>query len=544
MSAQTDRPDDSNMGARVFWLGRVLEAATALSTLSGRRVPNPLSGTTDTSKISLGPTSELSAVREFPFNPNVTQARSHLGGISKVTLIGGVVVILAVALTAVTAGGQFTLADIWRRLAIDRTFELASLSPSPVPKALATRDEPSITRLVVQTARGPAGEPVPLGLTLRGAADGAVVHIKGLMPGMELSAGNAVGSDAWQISATDLGDAWIAPPEGFVGSADLVAELRLSDDKIVDRQGIKIEWGPPISPEPAPRQFEREEIVAGPTIAREPIQPQSDQEEAGPRISPEPTGPPISPEPAPRQFEREEIVAGPTIAREPIQPQSDQEEAGPRISPEPTGPPISPEPAPRQFEREEIVAGPTIAREPIQPQSDQAEAGPRISAEPTGPPISPEPAPRQFEREEIVAGATIARELTQPQSDQEGAGPRISPEPTLRQQEERAPPISPVPMPGQLEREEIAVLLKRGKDLMAAGDLAAARLVLKRAADANDVEATLALAATYDPYVLRELKVYSFAADAGMARAWYEKAKQLGSAVASRRLEMLASGAR
>jgi hypothetical protein len=450
MSAQTDRPDDSNMGARVFWLGRVLEAATALSTLSGRRVPNPLSGTTDTSKISLGPTSELSAVREFPFNPNVTQARSHLGGISKVTLIGGVVVILAVALTAVTAGGQFTLADIWRRLAIDRTFELASLSPSPVPKALATRDEPSITRLVVQTARGPAGEPVPLGLTLRGAADGAVVHIKGLMPGMELSAGNAVGSDAWQISATDLGDAWIAPPEGFVGSADLVAELRLSDDKIVDRQGIKIEWGPPISPEPAPRQFEREEIVAGPTIAREPIQPQSDQEEAGPRISPEPTGPPIS----------------------------------------------------------------------------------------------PEPAPRQFEREEIVAGATIARELTQPQSDQEGAGPRISPEPTLRQQEERAPPISPVPMPGQLEREEIAVLLKRGKDLMAAGDLAAARLVLKRAADANDVEATLALAATYDPYVLRELKVYSFAADAGMARAWYEKAKQLGSAVASRRLEMLASGAR
>ena len=403
MSAQTDRPDDSNMGARVFWLGRVLEAATALSTLSGRRVPNPLSGTTDTSKISLGPTSELSVVRKFSFNPNVTQARSHLGGISKVTLIGGVVVILAVALTAVTAGGQFTLADIWRRLAIDRTFELASLSPSPVPKALATRDEPSITRLVVQTARGPAGEPVPLGLTLRGAADGAVVHIKGLMPGMELSAGNAVGSDAWQISATDLGDAWIAPPEGFVGSADLVAELRLSDDKIVDRQGIKIEWGPPISPEPAPRQFEREEIVAGATIAREP---------------------------------------------------------------------------------------------------------------------------------------------TQPQSDQGAAGPRISPEPTLRQQEERAPPISPVPMPGQLEREEIAVLLKRGKDLMAAGDLAAARLVLKRAADANDVEATLALAATYDPYVLRELKVYSFAADAGMARAWYEKAKQFGSAVALRRLEMLASGAR
>ena len=400
MNAPTDCPDDSKMGARVFWLGQVSEAATALSS---RRVPNPLSGTTDTSKISFRPTSELSVLREPSFNHNVTQARSHLGGLSKVTLIGGVVVILAVALTAVTADGQF--ADIWQRLAIDRTFKLASLSPSPVPKALATRDEPSITRLVVQTARGPAGEPAPLGLTVRGPANGAVVHIKGLMPGMELSTGNAVGSDAWQISATDLGHAWIAPPEGFVGSADLVAELRLSDDKIVDRQGIKLEWGPPISPEPASRQFEREEIVAGPTIAREPTQRQPDEEEAGPRISPEPTL--------------------------------------------------------RQYDREE-------------------------------PP----------------------------------------------------PPISTVPVPGQVDREDIAVLLKRGKDLIATGDLAAARLVLKRAADANDVEATLALAATYDPYVLQELKVYSFAADAGMARAWYEKAKQLGSAVALRRLEMLASGAR
>jgi hypothetical protein len=63
---------------------------------------------------------------------------------SKVTLIVGVVAILAVALTAVTDGEQFTFADIWQRLAIDRTFDLASLPPSPVPEALATRDEPSI----------------------------------------------------------------------------------------------------------------------------------------------------------------------------------------------------------------------------------------------------------------------------------------------------------------------------------------------------------------------------------------------------------------
>jgi len=55
-------------------------------------------------------------------------------------------------------------------------------------------------------------------------------------------------------------------------------------------------------------------------------------------------------------------------------------------------------------------------------------------------------------------------------------------------------------------------------------------------------EAALALAATYDPFVLRELKVYGFTPDAAMARVWYEKARDLGSPAAPRRLEMLTQG--
>ena len=41
MSARTYRPDDSNMGARVFWLEQVSEAANVLSR---SRVPNQFSG--------------------------------------------------------------------------------------------------------------------------------------------------------------------------------------------------------------------------------------------------------------------------------------------------------------------------------------------------------------------------------------------------------------------------------------------------------------------------------------------------------------------
>jgi TPR repeat protein len=143
-------------------------------------------------------------------------------------------------------------------------------------------------------------------------------------------------------------------------------------------------------------------------------------------------------------------------------------------------------------------------------------------------PSSPSLAPSQFDREVAVVPPS-SPSIAHKQIDREQPIPGSS-RPAFAQR--------------QLDREEITVLLKRGKDLIANGDIAAARLVLQRAADANDVEATLALAATYDPYVLQELKVYGFAADTGMARAWYEKAKQLGSAVALRRLEMLASGAR
>jgi hypothetical protein len=108
---------------------------------------------------------------------------------------------------------------------------------------------------------------------------------------------------------------------------------------------------------------------------------------------------------------------------------------------------------------------------------------------------------------------------------------------------------SPAPAPSAqsaptLDREEIAILIKRGEDFIAAGDLAAARIVLRRAAEAGDAGAALALAATYDPIVLTELKAYGFAADVEMARTWYQKAKEFGSAEAPRRLEMLASQAR
>jgi hypothetical protein len=106
------------------------------------------------------------------------------------------------------------------------------------------------------------------------------------------------------------------------------------------------------------------------------------------------------------------------------------------------------------------------------------------------------------------------------------------------------PPRQPMPPEPQPYPEEIAILIERGKGFIGNGDPAGARVMLRRAAESKNAEAALMLAATYDPVVLRELKVYGVAADVAMARTWYEKAKGFGSEEAPRLLEILDSATR
>jgi TPR repeat protein len=92
---------------------------------------------------------------------------------------------------------------------------------------------------------------------------------------------------------------------------------------------------------------------------------------------------------------------------------------------------------------------------------------------------------------------------------------------------------------GQLSPEETAALLKRGNDLVLSGDIAAARLVLRRAAEAGNARAAFALAGTYNPITLEKLQVHGLSPDLAVARRWYEKAKELGSPDALRELQIL-----
>jgi hypothetical protein len=121
------------------------------------------------------------------------------------------------------------------------------------------------------------------------------------------------------------------------------------------------------------------------------------------------------------------------------------------------------------------------------------------------------------------------------------AMPAPAPQPTM------APPSNDVaaapPVSLSLASDEIAMLLKRGKDAFSTGDLAAARLLLRRAAEGGSAEAALALGATFDPLVIRRLGAIGAAPDAAQARQWYQKAVALGSTTASQPLATLEASA-
>ena len=91
----------------------------------------------------------------------------------------------------------------------------------------------------------------------------------------------------------------------------------------------------------------------------------------------------------------------------------------------------------------------------------------------------------------------------------------------------------------QIPQNLIGSLLARADTALETGDIAAARLLLQRAAEAGDVKAAMSLASTYDPAVLRRLRTLGAQSDLAEARRWYKRAAELGSMEAILRLKEL-----
>jgi TPR repeat protein len=93
------------------------------------------------------------------------------------------------------------------------------------------------------------------------------------------------------------------------------------------------------------------------------------------------------------------------------------------------------------------------------------------------------------------------------------------------------------------DSEEVVALIQRARKLAGSGDIAAARLVLRRAVEAHSAQAALALGGMYDPAVLDQLHIHGVTPDVAEARRWYEKAREYGSSEAPSRLQALAGHA-
>jgi TPR repeat protein len=102
-----------------------------------------------------------------------------------------------------------------------------------------------------------------------------------------------------------------------------------------------------------------------------------------------------------------------------------------------------------------------------------------------------------------------------------------------------AAPTAIAPPVRRMDSGELAALMTRAKAFLASGDIPPARLLLERAAEAQEASAALMLAQTYDPTVLGTQDIRNITPDPALARTWYQRAAQLGSADAQRRLSQL-----
>ena len=141
----------------------------------------------------------------------------------------------------------------------------------------------------------------------------------------------------------------------------------------------------------------------------------------------------------------------------------------------------------------------------------------------------------------VVTGSTAAPAETKAVSEARALAqdaPPIAPPPPA------APAASPSPSSDPLlawTPNEVAAFVRRAQELLASGEVQAARLQLLRAAEAREPRAALLLARTFDPVSLKQFGGGDAGADLAQARIWYQRAREWGSPEAQRQLDALAS---
>ena len=197
------------------------------------------------------------------------------------------------------------------------------------------------------------------------------------------------------------------------------------------------------------------------------------------------------------------------------------------------------------------LAGPAATPTPANPAAvasppaaEQQSSAPATSSPAAPAPVlSPQAAPPQLPSSQAAPPSSAAS----PQA----APPPAAPPPAAPSPSSPAPaasvPAKPGPAPaangpaaGQtLPPAEITALLAAGDAAFRRGDLAAARLSYRRVYDAGEGRGALGMGASYDPLFLQHFHLARAHPDPAEARTWYLRAKALGAAEATGRLDRL-----
>lgn len=157
--------------------------------------------------------------------------------------------------------------------------------------------------------------------------------------------------------------------------------------------------------------------------------------------------------------------------------------------------------------------------------------------------------PSGFHPNNVVNDQAATAAITVPANPQGQSKPNVSPVAEGQEYKEDAPatpieavektlpeisaferaeltPDAPAPEE-QLSDAERELFTQRGNELLAAGDIASARLFFERAADAGDVRSALGMAKTFDPVELARAGVRGLKSDPAKADYWYQRAHSL-----------------
>jgi hypothetical protein len=120
----------------------------------------------------------------------------------------------------------------------------------------------------------------------------------------------------------------------------------------------------------------------------------------------------------------------------------------------------------------------------------------------------------------------------------DGGGTQLAARPPEGAEEDSGTP-APRPAMSPERRATAEGMVQRGDSLLANGDVDSARLFYERAARLGLSEAAMAMARTFDPAALAEMRVVGMQANPAQARKWYEKALELGAPDAAASLRRL-----